>query len=161
MSKNGEGLLTNECDKILKLPLCRVSSNSDPIFTMVQHRISRPKPTASMVVYEKSISIGTCIEDHELLSINGWLSTDGVLYSCSWQQHSKTVTHLGFSTEREAVNSGFIKLSEMHWHIEKRFGPVTLTDSQSKTIKQWHQNNGLDETYFNKTYNGRTEYATP
>jgi hypothetical protein len=47
-----------------------------------------------------------------------------------------------------AEKMGFIKLSDMHWHIEGRYESVEITDDQSRAIDAWHEVNELNKVYF-------------
>lgn len=108
----------------------------------------QPKPTQSMLIYSNSLTDGECIRDECLLSVHGWLTPTGELFSCKWQQHTKTVNALGYDTERDAIMAGYIKLSNMKWQFGRQYRKISLTDAQRNTIDLWHKNNQISKEYF-------------
>ena len=115
----------------------------------------KPIPTEIMRKYDCLLTDGECQLDEEYLAVNGWLDPNGALYACAWQQHAKTLSVLGFDTERDAIERGFIKLSQMHWQLEQRYCPVNPTDHQLSTIHKWHYKNALSLSYFESQLNKR------
>lgn len=116
--------------------------------TPIKRPPRRPQPTKLMLAFECDIPDGQCIPDKDLLSVNGWLNPAGELFACAWQQHTKTVNCLGFDTERDAVEFGYIKLSEMIWQLGRHYKRIVLTEAQLSTINEWHSNNGINDDYF-------------
>lgn len=108
----------------------------------------QPKPTQPMLIYNNSLADGECIIDERLLSVHGWLTPTGELFSCKWQQHTKTVNALGFDTERDAIMAGYIKLSNMKWQLGRQYRLIVITDAQRETIDLWHKNNQISQEYF-------------
>lgn len=118
----------------------------------ISHRkiIRKPQATPSMRAFDMGIEPGEIIEDERLLSVNGWLNPFGVLIGCAWQNHKITLRKFNLKTEKEAESVGYIKLSEMHWHIETRYEPVNPTIEQLKTIYRWHELNQIHLSYFER-----------
>lgn len=108
----------------------------------------KPQPTTLMQSYNCSLKPGECIVDRELLSVNGWLQPDGILLACGWQQHTKTINSLNFTTERDAIMAGYVKLSTMVWQIGRQYTKIVLTDEQSNTIRDWHVRNAISDAYY-------------
>ena len=139
-------------DKLFKMT--NEQSLSNTLFTASdkQKQPLQPKPTQSMLIYNNSLTDGECISDEYLLSVHGWLSPTGELFSCKWQQHTKTVNALGFDTERDAIMAGYIKLSNMKWQPGRQYRQLSLTDAQRETIELWHKKNQLSKAYFHNEF---------
>lgn len=108
----------------------------------------KPTPTNAMRFFSGDIQQGEHVKDENLLSINGWLTPQGELFGCAWQNHYATLSMTGYKTEKDAELAGYIKLSEMHWHIEPRWQQITLNAAQMATIIAWHEKNNLRKDYF-------------
>lgn len=130
--------MINEHDKTSTS--CTVSNKKKPLL--------QPKPTQPMLIYNNSLADGECIIDERLLSVHGWLTPTGELFSCKWQQHTKTMNILGFDTERDAIMAGYIKLSNMKWQLGRQYKLIAITDAQRETIDSWHKNNEISQEYF-------------
>ena len=126
----------------------------DKIFTSAGYVLSSsqvpipPTATKEMRQHEQDIELNQVVKQGALRSINGWLSPNGTLFSCRWQEHSNAVRYLGYRSEAEIESAGFIKLSQMVWMLTTRFVTIELTPEQLLTINQWHEINQLDRTYF-------------
>lgn len=108
----------------------------------------KPFPTRAMQLYSNALKPNEPIEDEVLLSTNGWLLPDGTLYSCRWQEHTKSVNTIGYDTEREAIMAGLIKLSNMGWQLGRQYTYISLTKEQKETIDTWHEKNGISREFF-------------
>jgi hypothetical protein len=108
----------------------------------------RPAATEVMRVFNSGIADGETILDTRLLSINAWLAANGDLYACAWRNHHAVLNHFEIRSELEAEKAGFLKLSDMHWHVEARYESLTITSYQIETIEKWHEDNGLSKVYF-------------
>lgn len=110
---------------------------------------AQPKATHAMRAFDLAIDENQCLLDRELLSVNGWLCPDGNLYACSWMQHSECLLKLGYKNEREAVQNGYIRLTEMKWKLETfEKERQSITGKQLSTIIEWHRKNSLEKHYF-------------
>lgn len=111
-----------------------------------------PKASHEMSLFEANLPIEMTKQTSDsLLAINGWLSPKGQLISCKWRQHSYCLNIIGYKTESECENDGWIKLSQMKWMISKRYKKIILTEEQKTTINQWHLINNLSKSHFNQT----------
>lgn len=108
----------------------------------------RPFATEVMRVFNSGICDGETLLDTRLLSINAWLASNGDLYACAWRNHHAVLNHFEIRSELEAEKAGFIKLSDMHWHVEARYESLTVTANQLATIEKWHEDNDLSKLYF-------------
>lgn len=135
-------------DKLFKMAHQDSVPNTPCLFTTNKRLIHKPKPTSSMLIYNNGLSEGECVVDECLLSIHGWLTPDGELFSCRWQQHTKAVNFFGFDTERDAIVAGYIKLSNMKWQLGRQYRHSSVTEAQIKTIDLWHERNKLSREYF-------------
>lgn len=108
----------------------------------------KPSPSPAMQLYTNALRPNECIVDNELLSTNGWLLPDGTLYSCRWQEHTKSINKIGYDTEREAIMAGLIKLSNMGWQLGRQYTYISLTQEQMTTIDTWHERNGISREFF-------------
>ena len=114
---------------------------------------SVPTATAAMRAFDHDLKDGECVRDEQLLSVNGWLDQNGILFGCGWLQHDASVKSFGYENERDACRAGIIRLANMKWQIEKRFATDTLiSEVQYITIEKWHQENKLQQDYFNYWY---------
>lgn len=121
---------------------------------MSDKNLKRPlpaTPTIAMKMFEQTLP-GKCDPKGYLhnsyLSINGWMCPSGIIYPCKWRQHTECVITLGFKTESAIEQNGWIKLSQMKWMLEGRYGNVILTDEQRDTIQKWHKHNNLKTDYY-------------
>jgi hypothetical protein len=112
----------------------------------------RPIATEVMRVFNSGIADGETILDTRLLSINAWLTANGDLYACAWRNHHAVLNHFAIRSELEAEKAGFIKLSDMHWHVEARYDSLIITEQQLNTIEKWHADNDLTKTYFENSF---------
>ena len=135
-------------DKLFKMINDHESPSTHFTVSSEQKQPFQPKPTRSMLIYNNSLTDGECIRDESLLSVHGWLKPTGELFSCKWQQHTKTVNALGYDTERDAIMAGYIKLSNMKWQLGRQYRQICLTDAQKITIDLWHKNNQISQEYF-------------
>jgi len=70
------------------------------------------------------------------LTINAWLASNGDLYACAWRNHHTVLNYFEIRSELEAGKAGFIKLSDMHWHVEARCESLTITVRQLAIIEK-------------------------
>lgn len=109
-----------------------------------------PLPTMNMRNFEQLLPKQFSLEAsrHSFLCINGWLNPDGRLVPCRWRQHSQAANILGFKNECDAEKSGWIKLTQMQWLLQGRFGEINETDEQIATIEKWHLSNQLNKNHY-------------
>jgi hypothetical protein len=86
--------------------------------------------------------------DPDLLAIHGWLSPDGTLFACGWEQHNELTAALGFRHESEIEAAGYCKLTALRWLVETRYCQHGLTENQWATIEKWYARNGFPEEHF-------------
>jgi len=86
--------------------------------------------------------------DPALLAIHGWLSPDGTLYSCGWEQHNELTAALGYRHESLIEADGYCKLSALRWLVEPRYCQNGLSEQQWATIERWYESNRFPEEHF-------------
>lgn len=88
--------------------------------------------------------------DEQLIAANGWLDAEGQLYACPWRHHAYLTVHLGFNSERDLEELGWIKLSQCVFLLNGRYTKSKLTTAQCETIERWHDSNDIDKAYFHE-----------
>ena len=87
-------------------------------------------------------------QDTALLAIHGWLSPEGALYACGWEQHNVLTAALGFRHESDIEGAGYCKLSALRWLVQPRYCQTGLTEAQWETIERWYERNGFPDEHF-------------
>lgn len=159
-SKKNKTVVNDEISQIAQLKELLIKKQTLPSFSNtifnpeynppMSYKVPPKRPTATEVmrVFNSGIANGETLLDTRLLSINAWLATNGDLYACAWRNHHAVLNHFEIRSEMEAEKAGFIKLSDMHWHVEARYESLTITPYQLETIKKWHEDNDLSKFYF-------------
>mgnify|MGYP000433405104 CR=1 FL=1 len=117
-----------------------------------EHKIDKLLATPRMQRFNGQLPLNKkgLVRDDDLLSINGWLSPEGVLYACRWGCHKHVMHSFHFAHEAEMEKKGFVKLTGMVWLVESKYCETTLTDEQQYTIKKWFTLNQLDLKFYKK-----------
>jgi hypothetical protein len=108
------------------------------------------KPTARMMQYEAKLpyDYSLLVQDIGLLSVNGWLSKEGIMYACKWRQHKNIMEALDLESEKQMEDEGFVKLTNMSWMVEGKYRACNLTKKQREVIKRWFEINELPDEFF-------------
>lgn len=109
-------------------------------------------PTQTMHDFQRLLPLGLDVVDNRLLSINGYLSREGVLHACKFLCHQPLMLELGFKSEVELEQAGWIKLANMNWFTFGRFCAIKPTREQKQTIELWYRRNGLPISHFEQLF---------
>ena len=130
-------------DNVHKLNDIRCAYDSETI-------ILPPSPSQSMLAFDKGLEPGACFVDERLLSVNGWLAPDGILYTCRWREHDLAISLFDVDSRFELLAKGYVPLSQMRFNLKHLSNQVNL--QVFETIQSWHKVNNLNSERFDRDH---------